>query len=447
MNKNFSKKQMVQGNTLIAGIDVSKNFHVATFRLPDGKELKSMKFLNNRDDFNLFLARIQGLSEIYNLKRTVVGLEATGVYGQPLIHFLSSYPNEIVGVNPAHTKRAKELSDNSPQKDDAKDSRVIADLISQGKFFVEHTPFGVYANLRVLAHSRAQLAKYQTMLKNNIKELLCTIFPEFADIFLKYNFTKTAIHLLENYPTPEDILKLGREKLIKIIKEQSRCKLGVEQAEKLLACATNSIAVKEGQYYSVFRLKQLLFNLKNISQQITETEKLLEENLELIPYAKYILSIKGIGAVTTAVILGETGNLANFSKSEELIKLAGLNLYEISSGKFRGQRHITKRGRPLLRAILYLASVRLVKQGYAFHEYYKRKTSEGKIKNKVLIAVCKKLFCLVRVLAISKSNYIENYNHANCTIKSVGDNHETVRDVLRRSPFSDKLPPLTQQLQ
>lgn len=443
MNKNFSKKQMVQGSTLIAGVDVSKNFHVATFRLPDGKELKSMKFLNNRDDFNLFLAKTQGLSETYNLKRTVVGLEATGVYGQPLMHFLSSYNVETVGINPAHTKRAKELLDNSPRKDDAKDSRVIADLISQGKFFIEHTPTGVYANLRVLAHSRGQLVKYQTMLKNNIKELLCTIFPEFVDIFLKYNFTKTATHLLENYPTPEDILKLGREKLIKIIKEQSRSKLGIEQSEKLLTAATNSIAVKEGQHYSVFRLKQLLSNLKVISQQIEETENFLKENLERIPYAKYILSIKGIGAVTTAVILGETGNLANFSKNEELVKLSGLNLYEISSGKHKGQRHITKRGRPLLRAILYLASLRLVKQGYAFHEYYKRKVAEGKIKNKVLIAVCKKLLCLMRVLVLSKSNYIENYNQ----FKSVGDNRETVRDVLRLSPFSDKLPPLTQQLQ
>ncbi len=63
--------------------------------------------------------------------------------------------------------------------------------------------------------------------------------------------------------------------------------------------------------------------------------------LQEIPYAEQLLSTRGIGPVTLAVILGETGDLCRYRKAEEIIKLAGLNLYEISSGLHRGRRRIT----------------------------------------------------------------------------------------------------------
>jgi hypothetical protein len=41
-------------------------------------------------------------------------------------------PVTIVQVNPMHTKRIKELNDNSPLKTDDKDPRVIADVLRLG---------------------------------------------------------------------------------------------------------------------------------------------------------------------------------------------------------------------------------------------------------------------------------------------------------------------------
>lgn len=427
MKKDIIKKQNVQGKILIVGIDVSKNFHVATFRLTDGTEKKKMKFLNNIDGFNTFYSTIEQIRMIYKLERTVVGLESTGVYAQPLKYFLQSKGIKPVGINPAHTKKSKELMDNSPQKDDFKDSRTIADLVAQGKYYYDQLPVGVHANLRALSHAREQVIKNQTMIKNSIKDILCIIFPEFENIFLRHNFTKTALYLLKHFPTPENIIALGKERLLKLIKEKSRCKLGEKQACELYTCAQNSISVKEAREGYLFQLKILLANLNNISHQIYEIEYLLIKELEQIPCSKNILSIKGIGEVTAAVILGETGELTNYRSAKELIKLAGLNLYETSSGKHKGYHHITKRGRPLLRAILYLASIRLVKKGYAFYDYYQKKISQGKIKNKVLIAIAKKILILIRSLVLSKSNYIENYNQKN--IQSVGDNRVFVRDI------------------
>ena len=54
--------------------------------------------------------------------------------------------------------------------------------------------------------------------------------------------------------------------------------------------------------------------------------------LERIPYSSKLLSIKGLGVVSVASIIGEIGDFSKFQTRSEIMKLAGLDLYEISSG-------------------------------------------------------------------------------------------------------------------
>ena len=72
------------------------------------------------------------------------------------------------------------------------------------------------------------------------------------------------------------------------------------------------------------------------------------------PYKNSILSLKGIGEITAAGLIGEVGDFAKFKTISEITKLAGLDLFEVSSGKHKGQQHISKRGRPLMRKLLFL---------------------------------------------------------------------------------------------
>jgi transposase len=44
------------------------------------------------------------------------------------------------------------------------------------------------------------------------------------------------------------------------------------------------------------------------------------------------------------------------------MKPAGLDLYEISSGKRRGERRISKRGKSLPRKILYYAAIQIIRK-------------------------------------------------------------------------------------
>ncbi|MBU2497364.1 MAG: transposase, partial [Proteobacteria bacterium] len=93
----------------------------------------------------------------------------------------------------------------------------------------------------------------------------------------------------------------------------------------------------------------------------------------------------------------------------EITKLAGLDLFEISSGKHKGRRRISKRGRPLMRKLLYFAAINVVRSNGILHEPYQQMLSNGMPKVKALIAIARKLLRIIFALARDNTVYMENY--------------------------------------
>jgi transposase len=79
------------------------------------------------------------------------------------------------------------------------------------------------------------------------------------------------------------------------------------------------------------------------------------------------------------------GDFSKFSSHSEIMKLAGLALYEISSGKRKGQRRISKRGRSLLRKILFYVAIQRIRKNGIMYDYYARLTCRGMGRVRVLI--------------------------------------------------------------
>ena len=100
------------------------------------------------------------------------------------------------------------------------------------------------------------------------------------------------------------------------------------------------------------------------------------------------------------------------------MKLAGLNLYEVSSGKHRGQRHISKRGRSLMRKLLFFAAINAVKSNGIMHERYQAMLNRGMPKIKALIAVSRKLLKIIFAVARDNTTYVEDYDQE-CQLKLV----------------------------
>ena len=126
MKKNGSHKlEAITPSTLIAGVDIAKTVQWARFTDYRGLELgKAIKFSNNKTGFESILASIETTCKLKNLDmdldKVMVGMEPTGHYWKPLANYLMMPRITVVMVNPYHTKRAKELDDNSPTKSDQK---------------------------------------------------------------------------------------------------------------------------------------------------------------------------------------------------------------------------------------------------------------------------------------------------------------------------------------
>jgi transposase len=398
----------IKEGTLIATIDIGMASNTGYCATADGRDIKPFKFNNTREGFDKFWDMIVINKNRFACGEVVVGYESTGPYGEPLVHYLRSKPVKIVQVNPMHTKRMKEVNDNSPLKTDDKDPRVIADIIRLGHALTVVVPEGDAAYLRRLNNARERHIRERTALLNQLQQLVFLIFPEFKTV-IKDIKIKTARYILRSYTTPQSMGVLNKETLGEEMRKKSMGKFGIKDAEALIVLAQGTVGIKEGIAGLVLDVKHILIQLETIESFIAEIESKMEGTLSDISCSIKLLSIKGLGIVSVAGIIGEVGDFMKFGTQSEIMKLAGLDLYEISSGKRKGERRISKRGRSLLRKILYYAAIQSIRKNGIMCEYYINLTSRGMKRIMALVAIARKLLRIIYAIVRDDSEYKADY--------------------------------------
>ena len=412
MKSNKTEKvKIINEKTLIVALDIGKNVHYGYFRTPKNQDIKPFPFYNTGQSFKKFWKKLCMFKEEHMLDEVVIGFESTGPYAEPITNYLRKKSVKLVQVNPMHTKRIKELTGNSPNKTDKKDPRVIADVISLGHALTVVMPEGAAAQLRRLTHARERAIGRRTAMNNQLQDLVFVIFPELGSIIKPS--TKTGMYLIKNYPDSESIISAGIGTICNIVRKISRGRFGTDRVEKLYNAAKQSIGITEGKESVILETSHLVSNIENENRYIESLEEQMIEHLERIPYSHSILSIKGIGHVTAAGLIGEVGDFNKFNTISEITKLAGLDLFEISSGQFKGQRRISKRGRPLMRKLLFFAAINMVKSTGIMHKKYKQMLGRGMLKMKALIAITRKILGIIFAIVHNNTVYIENYTKQN----------------------------------
>jgi transposase len=406
-NQNQKINQVTE-DTLIVGVDIAKKKHVVRAQDFRGIEFgRPLTIENTRAGFKKLLNWMRSLMIEYDKREVILGIEPTGQYWMPLGEFLCKHDIKIVVVNPLHVKRSKELDDNSPTKNDTKDARVIAQLIKDGRYSEPNIPTDIYAELRVGMNLRDRLSEDLRRVKGRIDNWIDRYFPEFGTVF-KVTEGKAAMLTLETFPLPQEIIDKGVPAIVAAWKQEISRAVGEKRATRLVAAAKESIGLTEGVIMAKQEIKTLLAQYKELEQEIEQLMTQIEIILEQIPGTEEMMSIPGVGMVTVAGFLSETGNLEGYSHPRQIQKLAGLNLKENSSGKHKGQTRITKRGRPRLRALLYKCILPLVAKNSEFkalHHYYTKRANNPLKKKQSLIALCCKLIRILFALGKKRVPY------------------------------------------
>jgi len=205
---------------------------------------------------------------------------------------------------------------------------------------------------------------------------------------------KAAILTLEKIGLPDKIAAKTADEIVSVWREEVKRAVGIKKAQKLIDIAGNSVGIREGLKMAEYEIQLLLKEYREVRVIMDGLEEQLEEIVLTIPGAERMLEIKGIGIKTVAGFLAEVGDITRFNHPDQIIKLAGLNLKENSSGDHKGETTITKRGRSRLRAQLFRAILPMTAKNREFNELHKHYTTraENPLKKKQsLIVLCRKL--------------------------------------------------------
>ena len=406
-SKQMQKRQRIKESTLVVGVDIGRQFNAVGFMNKEGKVLgKYPKVYNSRAGFDYFVNAVEEVKAKHGLMDVLIGLEPTGHYWRNLAYFAKSRGYAVQFIRTTALKHQRELDESSSAKNDLRDAITLANITREGKYIDTVIEDGIYRQLRTLCKVRERIKRYNVGSKNTLVAALDDYFPEIRKIFWSAH-SRGLWAILEMCPFPEDVLTVKILKIKRIIAKSSRRgKTAYDKAVDLHTAAKESIGIKNIGNSDRYRIKICLQEVKRTEGMLKEIEKEMKALLKQIPYAQYILSIYGMGPLSTAMFLGELGNPANFQNARQIIKYAGYDPQEKDSGQRVGRKRISKKGRWLLRKTLFFMGMRVVvKDGY-FKEYYQRKLESknrfGQLLKKkeglcaVVIKLIKVMFALMR---------------------------------------------------
>lgn len=139
-----------------------------------------------------------------------------------------------------------------------------------------------------------------------------------------------------------------------------------------------------------------------LRKQLEKVERMIEEQIDDDPDLKdksrRLQQVRGIGpilAATTLAYLPELGRIEDAKVSA----LIGLAPYPWDSGHYHGKRHC-RGGRHQLRHVLYMAALSAINCNPIIRDFYQRLHAKGKPAKVCLVAVMRKMACLMnRIIA------------------------------------------------
>ena len=403
LTKNYTrqieKRQRIGNNTLVIGMDIGKEFNAGCLMDKEGRVLgKYPRIYNSRKGFDYFRAVVNEAMREHGLNDVLIGMEPTGHYWRKIAFFAQGMGYEVRFVRTTALKHQREIDESSPAKTDMRDAFTIANIVREGKYIDTVIEDGVFRQLRTLSHARERIIRHTTGSIHLLKAVLDDYFPELAGIF-PYMKSRGLWSLLKAYPFPEDVLRAGLPVITSLLAKSMRRRTWAhERAERVCRAAEESVGLKAVSRADRVKLAVCLEEVMGSEERLKEMDRQIAGLLALIPLARYILSIPGIGNVTCGVFLGELGNPGHFREPRRIVKYAGYDPKENDSGLRTGRKIISKKGRWLLRKCLYFMALQVVHNSLFFKGYYEKKQRGAQRPLEKKEALCAVVIKLIRVI-------------------------------------------------
>ncbi|SMO96234.1 IS110 family transposase [Fodinibius sediminis] len=143
-----------------------------------------------------------------------------------------------------------------------------------------------------------------------------------------------------------------------------------------------------------------------------QIQTLIAENEELRQKFSCVCSIKGVGLMTAATVVGEADGFSMARNARQLVSYAGYDIVEKQSGtSVKGKARISKKGNTYIRRALYFPAITAARHDQHLGRFYERLHEKHNIKMKAYTAVQRKLLVLIYTLWTKQEPYDSNYQH------------------------------------
>lgn len=331
----------------VFGIDVSKASSEVAIVI-NGEKIHGYTMPNDAIGFTRLL------DDLKTVQKPEIIFEARGVYSRRLQAFLEENGYAYTQLNPLEAK--KQLDSLRVRKTDKIDAETLA--ISQ--FVLNRKPTyiqeEVYQELRDLSRFYQNLTEDIVRTKNRLHKVLQVTFPEMENI-LSTPTREQYWNLVMTFPYKDFVLELSKDELLEGIRQSTSKRISDKRvaylAQKLAALANQSYcAVKKNSPI----LEEIRYYAKELLRLSEQRQAVLEQMVELaqpLPEYEILLSIPGIAETTATSMIGELGDIRRFQSANQINAFIGIDLRHYESGNFLAKEHITKRGNPYARKILF----------------------------------------------------------------------------------------------
>lgn len=344
--RNHSRQR---GNMMrtVFGIDVSKASSEVAIVI-NGEKIHGYTMPNDAIGFTRLL------DDLKTVQKPEIIFEARGVYSHRLQAFLEENGYTYTRLNPLEAK--KQLDSLRVRKTDKIDAETLA--ISQ--FVLNRKPTyiqeEVYQELRDLSRFYQNLTEDIVRTKNRLHKVLQVTFPEMENI-LSTPTREQYWNLVMTFPYKDFVLELSKDELLEGIRQSTSKRISDKRvaylAQKLAALANQSYcAVKKNSPI----LEEVRYYAKELLRLSEQRQAVLEQMVELaqpLPEYEILLSIPGIAETTATSMIGELEDIRRFQSANQINAFIGIDLRHYESGNFLVKEHITKRGNPYARKILF----------------------------------------------------------------------------------------------
>jgi len=312
-------------------VDLHKNTFTVCYLSKKSRELRSFKV--SERELKAFKNTLGKSDE--------VAVESTGSTGY-FVREIKGLVKAVRVINPTQFK----IISHSVKKTDEKDAEIIAKYLSKGLVPEVRMKSKEDAQLSSLIGTRDKFVKLRTMLKNKIHNIL------------NANGVVTKKEIFSSSKALDKVLDYELDKA------------------------------------SLFELRIVIKEINNLNEAISEIDNELKDRGSKLKGHKNLTSIKGIGEISSTILLNTIGDINDFDGDHKLAAYIGIVPRVQISNETSHYGRITKMGNKIARTALVQSTLIAIRYNPYLRDFYmKLKAKKGS--GKAVIATARKLLTII----------------------------------------------------